>query len=217
MRKRAAMHAALHNTSLVVAALVRDPTARLLSGFHEIVGGWTPAKDRVANYSWLFEGRAAARDDVAGSVAAAASSRAALLATFDRFLDFQLSFVPSLPLGASTANFVRNFHVAPQMSFLSSYSGERLRVDRLGSLARGIDEELSSLLGGQGQGRVRAQRAHHLRKPLAVQLSLDDVAGDGALQRKICLLVRVDFCCLGFRWPAACANLTCDADQGARA
>jgi hypothetical protein len=48
---------------------------------------------------------------------------------------------------------------------------------------------------------------HHTAFAAQRPLSAEDVAERPRLQRMICKLVRIDYCCFGFPWPPACAGM----------
>ena len=162
-------------------------------------------------------------------------SRSSLLATLDRFLDSQLAFKPPAQAYPSLANWARNFHAAPQLTFLSTYGGKRHNLHQLGNVQT-LHSDLAQLLPPGALTKQRDQAsysaaarttpeawdpliavAHHPTNHTLVQrLAAGDVLGSPALTRKLCHLLLADFCCFNFALPHACAGMPCHGNTTAQ-
>lgn len=161
-RIRRRMHAILHDRANYIAAFVRDPIDRFLSGFYEIIARLAEQKPQMVGSQRVEAG-----------AWEAPRTRAALLSTLDRLLDSELAFSPPAQnVTDAQKEWLRNFHLAPQVTFLSSWEGERFRLDYLGRSER-LSTELSFLLHDRHHALAHAyevtryDRASH-PKPLVV-------------------------------------------------
>lgn len=199
-----------------VAALIRDPSARYVSSFLEAASAMQ-RREASAWHNWWTAGN--------WWSAHASNNKTALLDALERFVQHESSFEPfSTQQDADSQRvFARNFHAAPQAVFLSDWRGVPIHVDHLGRVDS-LRAELELLLNrrrsstevtaGPAASRTedttsRLPTVHHSALAAKRPLSAADLLTRPGLQRRICAILRVDYCCFGFEWPSACTGMTC--------
>ena len=184
-------------TSYFSAALTREPTERFLSGYHEHFVHFLRTPGQVA-----------VRPN---------ATRSARLESLERFVDRELTLAPAS--SADGRHFSRDFHVAPQVTFLTDWLGRPHRIDYIGA-GVGDSERMRRELHFLGLMNASGSlpRVTGAGRPAVVEdnfrrVHAHEVAGGGdataRLQRKICTLLIADYCCLNYSFPPACAGLTC--------
>lgn len=182
-------------------ALTREPSERFLSGYHE-------------HYSRTAEARQARR-------ASNETSLHARLAALEEFVDKELSKVPATTaLRPGDQNFERDWHVAPQVAFLTNGTGEPHRIDYVAShigdayrlhrelafvgVVSNQSDELSYMRGKNSSIVVESRRIGLGELVEATNAS----SASMRVLRKICWAMRVDYCCLGYAFPSVCSDFT---------
>jgi hypothetical protein len=146
-RARKAMHAALATSNLTILAFVRDPVSRFLSGFHEVLGRHSSGQYKPLGHA-LFGMREPPR---------ANRSRDELFGLVERSVAYEAAFSPvANATDFSPKDWTRNFHMAPQAAFLSSWLGEPLHVDYIGAISR-LQSELDFLTAGSARSGANLQ------------------------------------------------------------
>jgi len=187
-------HTILSTAGFFSVALTREPTGRFLSGYHEhfIIKHSKHAELPERSLTMSQEGR---------------------LRALEHFVDEELAFVPASPaLGRGfRPEWERDPHVAPQVTFLTTPAGAPHRIDYIGVMPSTYDELISLRVLHNMTAPlpyVRGKNSTVVMESRRVHPADLVTANATRLQRKICWLMQADYCCLGYRFPTACADMS---------
>ena len=140
------------------------------------------------------------------------------LHALEAFVDGELAVTPGAPElpGGWRSAFERDFHVAPQVAFLTR-EGVPHKLDYIGGY---VDDELRlrtelSFLGLINESSMAALPLVHgkmskvilaSRRVQVDELRRPDDRLAARVQRKVCRLMIADYCCLGYPFPPACLD-----------
>ena len=112
--RKKGLHLVHATAGLFSVALTREPTERFLHGYHEHFARRQPSSHRPA----------------ANATESTPAPLAARLSSLEDFVEQELAIVPtSTSLPPKPNSFERDFHLAPQVAFLTQASGERHRLN----------------------------------------------------------------------------------------
>jgi hypothetical protein len=212
-RMRAAMGRLAADRSLRWSAFVREPTARFLSGFHEHLdrAGFRSSYPLIPDFSALVRKavhytNGTSQGHPRTMEVLANLTLAPMLHLLERMVETELTRPEPEDPFAGSKEWLAQFHLAPQMSFLTNWGGELLPLQYVGRLDA-VQEELGFVL--QEPNLSQITRKHHFDLGRVESISTEVLAQHQRLQRAICKLMLVDYCCLGFDLPRACSNISC--------